>query len=86
MARLEDLPEADRRAVERAIGRKSNQKERTRARPSRAEIKLAPGEVDPGGSCSCGEPFGSYAEWEKHAEKAGTPEHRRWNINVTPPA
>lgn len=82
--RLEDLPERDRKAVQRAIGRKSSTKERTRARPSRAEVRLAPGEVEAGGTCTCGEVFATYKAWEKHAG----PGHSRYsaNLTVTPPA
>lgn len=78
--RLEDLPDRDRKAVEQAIGRKSSTKERTRARPSRAEVKAQPGEVDPGGSCSCGEDFATYKAWEKHRDSYPTPDHARWSI------
>jgi hypothetical protein len=86
VTRLEDLPERDRKAVERAIGRKSSTKERTRTRPSRAEVKLAPGEVERGGSCSCGETFGTYKAWEKHRDNYPTPSHGRYSIDLYAPA
>lgn len=83
--RLEDLPEKDRKAVERAIGRRSSTKERTRARPSRAEVRLALGEVEAGGTCSCGEPFTTYKAWEKHRDNYPTPDHGRYSMTLAKP-
>lgn len=82
--KYDQLSKADRAAVDRAIGRRSSTKERTRARPSRAEVVAAPGEQDPGGACSCGQPFPTYKDWEKHRRDEAGPAHARWNITVVP--
>lgn len=53
-----------------------NPKARTRKAPSRAGT----GHAQPTpGHCTCGQPFGSYAAWERHAR---TTNHTRWNLTL----
>lgn len=79
MTRYEDLPAADRAAVDRAIGRRPAGKGRTRPRPSRVEVT-----GDQAGVCGCGERLPSYRAWERHRDTVGPAGHGRWNIDITP--